>query len=128
MADSGSLQIVRDYLAAWNEADAGRRQVFLERCWAADADYVDPTVKLSGRDALFRHISTVQEKRPGARLEFASGVDTHHNVVRFLWRLVRADGSRGDVSIDFGEIGEDGRLSKVVGFFGAAPDVQSDQN
>ena len=50
-----------------------------------------------------------------------SGIDVHHNVVRFLWRLVRADGSCGDTSIDFGEVGPDGRLVKIVGFFGAPP-------
>jgi hypothetical protein len=59
--------------------------------------------------------------RPGARLEFMSGIDVHHNVVRFLWRLVRADGTCGDISIDFGELGADGRLVKIVGFFGLAP-------
>jgi len=126
MTGSVSLQLVRDYLAAWNEPDAGHRQVLLERCWGIDANYVDPTVELSGREALSRHISMVQEKRPGAYLEFVSGVDSHHNVVRFLWRLVRADGSRGDVSIDFGEIGQDARLSKIVGFFGTAPDIEPD--
>ena len=50
-----------------------------------------------------------------------SGIDLHHNVVRFLWRLVRADGSTGDVSIDFGEVDASGRLTKIVGFFGEAP-------
>ena len=59
--------------------------------------------------------------RPGARLEFMSGIDVHHNVVRFLWRLVRADGTCGDTSIDFGEVGPDGRLVKIVGFFGPPP-------
>ena len=62
----------------------------------------------------------VQASRPGARLEFMSGIDVHHNVVRFLWRLVRADGTCGDTSIDFGEVGPDGRLVRIVGFFGAA--------
>ncbi|MDH2386048.1 hypothetical protein [Bradyrhizobium sp. CER78] len=45
----------------------------------------------------------------------------HHNVVRFLWRLVRADGSFGDRSIDFGEVDARGMLTKIVGFFGDAP-------
>jgi len=50
-----------------------------------------------------------------------SGIDVHHNVLRFLWRLVRADGTVGDISIDFGEVGPDGRLVKMAGFFGPAP-------
>jgi hypothetical protein len=33
-----------------------------------------------------------------------SGVDLHHRVGRFLWRLVRTDGRVGETSIDFGEV------------------------
>jgi hypothetical protein len=67
---------VLDYVAAWNEPDAATRLKILERCWADDGAYVDPNVELKGR--------------PGARLEMMSGVELHHHVVRFLWRLVRA--------------------------------------
>jgi hypothetical protein len=41
--------------------------------------------------------------------------------VRFLWRLIRADGSAGDISIDFGEVDAAGRLTKIAGFFGEPP-------
>jgi hypothetical protein len=109
------------YAAAWNEPDAATRLKILERCWADDGAYVDPTVELRGRSALCEHISKVQAGRPGARIEMVSGVDLHHHVVRFLWRLVRADGSAGDTSIDFGEVDASGRLTKIVGFFGDPP-------
>jgi SnoaL-like domain len=109
------------YAAAWNEPDPAVRLEILERCWADDAAYVDPTVELRGRPVLCEHISRVQAGRPGARIEMMSGVDLHHDVVRFLWRLVRADGSSGETSIDFGELDGDGRLKKIVGFFGEAP-------
>ena len=113
--------VVTAYMAAWNESDAKRRQALLAQCWSDAGVYVDPNVSLTGRDALAGHIAKVQASRPGARLEFMSGIDMHHNMLRFLWRLVRADGSCGETSIDFGEIGPDGRLVKIVGFFGAAP-------
>jgi hypothetical protein len=109
------------YVAAWNEPDAAARLKILGACWADDAVYVDPNVELRGRAALSDHITKVQAGRPGARIEMMSGVDLHHHVVRFLWRLVRADGSTGDTSIDFGEAGQDGRLTKIVGFFGEPP-------
>jgi len=109
------------YMAAWNEADAAIRQNLLEQCWADDGVYVDPNVELAGREQLSQHIAKVQATRPGARVEFMSGIDIHHHVVRFLWRLVRPDGTVGDTSIDFGEIGSDGRLTKIIGFFGEAP-------
>ena len=109
------------YVAAWNEPDATVRLNILGACWADDAAYVDPNVELKGRAALSQHISKVQAGRPGARIEMISGIDLHHNVIRFLWRLVRADGSTGDISIDFGEVDASGKLTKIVGFFGAAP-------
>lgn len=113
--------VVTAYMAAWNEPDAKRRRDLLTQCWSDVGVYVDPNVSLAGRDALAGHIAKAQASRPGARLEFMSGIDVHHNVLRFLWRLVRADGSCGETSIDFGEIGADRRLVKIVGFFGAAP-------
>jgi hypothetical protein len=100
-----SARIVTQYMAAWNEADTAARDALLEQCWADGGVYIDPNTELTGREALSRHISKVQAGRPGARLEFMSGIDLHHNVLRFLWRLVRADGTYGDTSIDFGEIG-----------------------
>ena len=113
--------VVTQYMAAWNEPEVASRQALLARCWSDGGVYLDPRASLSGRDQLARHIAAMQASRPGARLEFMSGIDVHHNVVRFLWRLVRADGSCGDISIDFGEVGPDGRLVKIIGFFGAPP-------
>jgi hypothetical protein len=121
MVKGGIANVVTLYLAAWNEPDAAIRHGLLEQCWADQGVYVDPKAELIGRDALSQHIAKVQASRPGARLEFMSECDIHHNVLCFEWRLVRSDGSCGDTSIDFGEIGPDGRLIKMTGFFGAAP-------
>ena len=114
-------EVVTQYMAAWNEPEAATRQALLDQCWSDGGVYLDPRTSLAGRDALARHIAAIQATRPGARLEFMSGIDVHHNLVRFLWRLVRADGSLGDISIDFGEVGADGRLVGIIGFFGAPP-------
>jgi hypothetical protein len=121
MDGNAITEVVTQYMAAWNEPDDAARGALLEQCWSDGGVYLDPNVSLAGRDALATQIATVQASRPGARLEFMSGIDVHHNVVRFLWRLVRADGTCGDTSIDFGEIGADGRLVKIVGFFGPPP-------
>jgi hypothetical protein len=112
---------VLDYVAAWNEPNVATRLQILERCWAEDAAYLDPNAELRGRAALCECISKMQAGRPGARIEMMSGLDLHHNVVRFLWRLVHADGGFGDTSIDFGEVDARGKLTKMVGFFGEAP-------
>ena len=94
MDNSTITKTVTQYLAAWNEPDDTARGALLAQCWDEHGIYVDPSVSLAGRDALAGHIASVQAKRPGARLEFMSGIDIHHNMVRFLWRLVRGRNKR----------------------------------
>ena len=101
MNGNAIADVVTQYMAAWNEPDATTRDALLEQCWSDGGVYLDPNVSLPERDALATKIGEVLAARPGARLEFMSGIDVHHNLVRFLWRLVRADGSCGDTSIDF---------------------------
>ena len=121
MDKSAITKTLTRYMAAWNEPDDTARRALLAQCWS-DGDYIGVCVNNeSWRDALATKIGEVLASRPGARLEFMSGIDVHHNLVRFLWRLVRADGTCGDTSIDFGEVGPDGRLIKIVGFFGPPP-------
>jgi SnoaL-like domain len=121
MEKTAIIASVKNYMDAWNEPDETARLALLARCWSDRSRYVDPNVDLQGRQALAQHIAKVQASRPGARLEFVSGIDVHHNVVRFLWRLVRADGTYGDTSIDFGEVDQAGFLVRIVGFFGSPP-------
>ena len=121
MDKSAIIKTVTQYMAAWNEVDDTTRRALLAQCWSEEGVYLAPNVSLAGRDALATKIGEVMASRPRARLEFMSGIDIHHNMVRFLWRLVRADGTSGDTSIDFGEVGPDGRLVRIVGFFGAPP-------
>lgn len=111
-------ETVATYVAAWNEPDRSRRRALLEASVTADAVYVDPTVELRGIAALLDHIDGVQLRLPGSRLELTSAVNAHHGLARFAWRKVLADGTALPDSIDVVEIAADGRLSRVIGFFG----------
>lgn len=119
-----ALEIVEAYCAAWNVADAGERQALLEKSWAVDGTYTDPRTDLAGRAALFAHIARVQAGRPGSRIEMVGALDLHHSVLRFAWRLVDARGATVVEGVDFGEFAADGRLQRIVGFFGPVPQPQ----
>lgn len=109
------------YTQAWMEPDEAARLTLLETAWAADGLYQDPTGEAQGRAALTAHIGGFQVAFPGARLEMTTGVDAHHDRLRFGWRMVQANGTVMVEGIDCGRVGADGRLVEIIGFFGASP-------
>jgi hypothetical protein len=120
-------EIVDVYMAAWNERDAAKRRPLIDACWAEDADasasglYCDPVADGRGRDALEGFIAGMHAQQPGATILLTSGIDQHHNQIRFGWAFVDAEGKRAIEGIDVGELGEDGRLRRIVGFWGGVP-------
>jgi hypothetical protein len=109
---------VRAYVDAWNEPAEAARRKLLHRSWADDGVYTDPLVCVEGREALVRHSRKFADRWPGARVVMTSGVDEHHGFVRFTWRLVSPGGEVLRDGMDFGELCPDGRLRRIVGFFG----------
>ena len=109
---------VATYGAAWNEPDIAARRRMLEKAWATDGTYTDPTAHVEGREALVQHISGFLKSLPGARIVPTSHADLHHGMLRFTWRIVKADGTPLTDGIDFGVLDGEGRIQKIVGFFG----------
>lgn len=115
---------VAAYGATWNEADEAERRRMLEQAWADDGTYCDPTVELHGRDALLEHIAGFQASFAGARIKTTSGVEEHHGYVRFSWAMVDGSGTTVTEGFDVGQLGSDGRLKLIVGFFGPFPSAE----
>jgi hypothetical protein len=111
-------EIVRMYVAAWSETDEAKRRALLEKSWAENGTYTDPTVEVVGREALVQHIGGIHRQFADCRILLTSRVDEHHDRLRFTWAMVNPRGSRVSVGIDFGEVGADGRLIRITGFFG----------
>jgi hypothetical protein len=106
------------YIAAWNEEDEAKRTQLIEKCWAESATYTDPMADVSGREALSTLIAGFHQQMPGARIAVTSGIDQHHNQVRFGWEL---KGGQAIAGIDVGSLAGDGRIQSIVGFWGANP-------
>jgi hypothetical protein len=110
--------LITDYADAWCEPNPAARKALLDRCWAEDGTYTDPTADIAGRQQLVEHIGGFFERFPGARIARTSAVDAHHGMLRFTWRMVLSDGQVFTEGIDFGRLSPDGRLAGIVGFFG----------
>lgn len=123
-AEITPAEAVKAYAAAWAEPDEGARRALLEKSWADDGVYMDPSAHVEGREALVKHIAGFLSQAGDTHLERASGVEVHHGSLRFRWRIVAADGSVVGEGFDYGELAEDGRLKKIVGFFGPFPELE----
>ena len=113
---------VDTYLAMWNEPDRATRLALIERAWTTEGRYVDPVQEAQGHDALSAMVDAIQAQFPGQRFRRQSGVDAHHDQVRFQWDLAAADGAVTVAGVDVGVVADDGRLVSITGFFGDPPE------
>lgn len=111
------------YGNAWGETDAAKRAQLLEQAWADGGTYTDPQSHAQGRDGLSELIAGFQAQMNGARIVATSAVDQHHETFRFTWAMQSADGATMMEGIDFGELASDGRIQRIVGFFGPPPAI-----
>ena len=114
-------EILKAYGAAWATADENERRKFLEYCWHVEGVYQDPSSDIHGREALVQHIGNQHLAFPGSRVELTSGFSEHHGKIQFNWQFVTSSGEVAIKGIDFGTLGEDGKLVQIVGFFGPPP-------
>ncbi len=57
---------------------------------------------------------------PGAVYSRTSGVDSHHGLYRYSWQISR-DGEVVLPGFDVTEVDGDGKVTRVLGFFGPLP-------
>lgn len=112
-------EIVEAYMAAWNETDEAKRRGHIDACWNEAGTYTDPVADVAGREALDGIIAQFQSQMPGASITLTSGIDQHHDRIRFGWKLV--GGPRAIEGIDVGVIAPDGLLASITGFWGINP-------
>jgi hypothetical protein len=118
---SDVTKTVETYLAMWNETDPTRRAVHIAQAWTGDGYYADPALEASGPEALSDMVAGVQARFPAHRFRRITGIDIHHDRLRFGWELVASDGVVVVAGIDVGELAPDGRLRHITGFFGELP-------
>jgi hypothetical protein len=121
-AMSNVNETVVRYLSVWNEQNAVRRRDLVAKTWSEDGTYVDGARQGAGHGGIDVMIAKAQETHPGYRLALASGIEAHHQYLRFSW--VAGGTAEAPLYIkgtDIGIIADDGRLKSVIGFVDAAP-------
>lgn len=114
--------IAESYVAAWAEVDEERLRSLIERVWDARGVYLAPTTDpLTGREALAGRIAGFQQRFPGHRIAMTSGVDGHHDRMRYTWAILDPQGKAILEGMDIAEVGPDGLLVRVTEYFGPPP-------
>ena len=108
--------LLKQYTAAWSEPDPQARQALLQAAWHETGEYTDPIAHAANRAELDGVIARFQQSNPGARFTLHGQAIHHHNYICFFWVLQLANGTELQ-GTDYGEIGADGKLRKIVGFF-----------
>ena len=114
-------QVIDTHLEAYCLADAARRAELVARVWDPAGSLVDPPFDGTGHEAIAGMTDVVLTHYAGHRFERTTAIDAHHGIARYGWALVGPDGSAAVTGTDVAEIGPDGRLVRVVGFFGELP-------
>ncbi len=122
MADINTT--IANYIAAWNETDSDRRRAVIAQTWTEDGSYLDNHRDSTGHDSIDGMIAVVQQRFPGYRFRLSSGIEKHHDRVRFGWQAGgSADAPLFFAGTDFAVIAPDGRFVAVTGFTDAMPSV-----
>ena len=111
------------YLAAYNETDAAARDALLAVAFVADGRLVDPPLAGEGREGISEMMGMVHQQFPGHTFRRSTGVDEHHDHVRYGWELLDGDGNVALAGMDVGLLDGSGRLVHVAGFFGPLPEL-----
>lgn len=114
-------QLAADYIAIWNETDAAARAAAIAKTWADDARYVDPLAEVSGHDGIAAVVAGAQAQFPGWQFRLLGDIDAHHDQFRFTWELGPAGSEAPVVGSDVAVVGQDGRLTLVLGFLDKVP-------
>lgn len=118
---SDVTELVKSYLAAWNETDPAARRARIAEVMAEAVEYTDPLVAVKGRDGLDAAMAAVQGQFAGLEFSLAGPVDAHHNLARFTWHLGRPGAKPVAVGFDAAVIGDDGLIGQVFGFLDEVP-------
>lgn len=113
--------LVDNWLAAYADSDAARRIAAIRESWNPEGRLVDPPMEARGHQGISDQAATLLSQFPGHRFERSTAIDAHHQFLRYGWKLVDGNGASVLEGLDVAELDVDGRLLRVVGFFGAQP-------
>ena len=111
------------YIGAWSEKDISLVKALLSSCWTEESEIIGPGYYFQGTTAVLDKIQRFHNEQPGHKASLTSGFDTHGAWTRFTIAMVKPDGTRGHEGWDILEQDNEGKIRRVVTFWGPLPGV-----
>jgi hypothetical protein len=121
-------KLVGDYEQAWQQPETEKRDALLAQSWSRKGVFKDPAGVVEGRAALSKHIGKFHEDFPDTVGVRTSKIDFYGHSFRFSWKMVFAKDGRVLEGTDFGEIGADGKIAAINGFWQTLPNLTTTGN
>jgi uncharacterized protein YndB with AHSA1/START domain len=116
---SGDLGPAVDaFLAAWSERDEARRRAALAAVATEDVTFADAFSCTAGIDDLVAHLAAAQFHMPGVVLERTGDVRECQGTAIVEWAAKGPDGAPRGRGTNVFDLAPDGRIARVVGFWG----------
>ena len=116
-------EMIRSYVASWNESDPAKRDLTIEKTWAPEGTYRNATTEFEGYGGIARAVTAAHDAFVANGFVFTlANVDTNHDAVRYRWEMLPAGGGAPDsIGTHVAVVGPDGRLVSDHQFIDQAP-------
>jgi len=106
------------YVRAWSEPNTEVAKALLSSCWTEESEIIGPGYYFKGTRAVLDEIERFHTDQPGHKAIMTSGFDTHGYWTRFTIATVGPDGTRGHEGWDVVEQDTEGKVRRVITFWG----------
>jgi SnoaL-like domain len=116
-------EMIRSYVASWNESNPAKRDLTIQRTWSPGGIYRNATAEFEGYDGIARAVTAAHDAFVANGFVFTlANVDTNHDAVRYRWEMLPASGGEPEsIGTHVAVVGSDGRLVSDHQFIDRAP-------
>jgi hypothetical protein len=116
-------EMIRGFVASWNESDPAKRDLTIERTWSPDGIYRNATAEFGGYVGIARAVTAAHDAFVANGFVFTlASVDINHDAVRYRWEMLPSSGGEPDsIGTHIALVGSDGRLVSDYQFIDKAP-------
>ena len=81
-------EMIRSYVASWNESDPAKRDLTIEKTWSPDGIYRNETAEFEGYDGIARAVTAAHDAFVANGFVFTlANVDINHDAIRYRWEM-----------------------------------------